>query len=1144
MPDTLDEKPAGREPQAPEVPAVKPRRPKRKRSLKIDKEKVVSWVLSTHQTRLDDTQAQRDDDMEIEEQLKGWLPEKKWPYENCFSADTRILTLGGWRYIKDVQIGDAVFSKNPRTGQATYHRVTAVQKSYHEKMVAIKNKSVDLLVTPDHKILVENFKRKNGPSKTRPRTGWKFVQAKNLKKVANSWWYIPLVSTWKGVGVESDLVYGLPAKPLCEFLGWYIAEGWTYQSGTIGITQKRGAKADRIRRVIKNLGFKFSEALDASGMVRFLVSARSIPHWLRRELKNLGKCEAKRIPRFYLLLGRKYLDALFSGLIAGDGNIRKTKNGVYISYYTTSKQLADDVMELGQKLGYRVHCSIRNAIGVRSVINGSDVITKRIGYQIAFGIKWGARTDRLAISEVDYNDFAYCVTVPPHHTVYIERNGAACWSGQCSNVWIPLMVTAARRMAAALRNALKSMRPLVESRATQSRNSNKQEAIDRVLDHQFFNENCGEDFIDSLVNNYVQKRTVYVFTPYVREDQTVREIRVLDPLDSEVDHIPQLLILLKGQTIFTNAENATMRDKDGWVWDVDLRGESGEPEMALVEFFDREDGKLEAYITRKVRVFDGPAPQVLDSEDVVVSARSANLQPPNAANPLGAVWVDHIQKVQLDSIRRRMDDGTYDLLTEDDWANIKAGKSATGSGATEEEAKEERDRRAGEEITMAGNFPDRQQIVRYCRWDVNGDGYDEDVIFWILKDSRVLCKAAYLSELYPGAPVKRPIDSQSFFPDTNRVVGDSFVSALWPLQDMMQTAMNQHIDWGTLTNMPFGFYRASSGLKPEPIMLEPGVMNPLDDPQRDVFFPNFASRGETFNINTMTLLQSFAERLSMLPDTAFGRIPTGKSAAMRNVGTVTALMSQIDVRTEEVLRGIFNLLCRVYQMMHRLNQRYLPKEKEVRVFGQEAKGEEAYAVIGPEHINADADFTFKATMLNTNKQMVSQALQQTAALLLSPLAIQAGIVTGEQVYNLLVDFCKSQDQDPDRYVKRPPEAAGGPKILAEEAFSAIDAHQVPYGQPLEPPEEHLQKLIDYQQSLIYANFDPSQLAAFQQWIMSVKMLMMQQQQQQMMMQAAAQTMGGGQGGQGPGGVPGTISSDTGGPTPVNSGESIDESMVQ
>ena len=717
----------------------------------------------------------------------------------------------------------------------------------------------------------------------------------------------------------------------------------------------------------------------------------------------------------------------------------------------------------------------------------------------------------------------------------------------CSNVWVPVMVTASRRMKAALRNALKSMRPLVESKAKQRRNKDKEGAINKVLDHQFFNENHGENKLDDLINNYVDDEAVFVFTPYVREDQTVREIRVLPPLDPDADHVAQLLVLLQ-KAVFDNLINATMFDKDGWEWDVELKGMDGEPEMARVEFFDRDDGKVEAYITRKVRAFDGPDPQVLDFEDVVIAPRSANLQPPNAANPLGAIWVDHIQKTQVDSIRRRMDDGTYDLITEKEWDIIKTGKSATGSGKPEDEPKVEKDKRAGEEISTPSTLPDRQQIVRYARWDVNDDGHEEDVIFWVLKDSKILCKAAYLSELYPGTPIMRPIDSASFFPDTNRVIGESFVSSLWPLQTMSQTSMNQHVDWGTLTNMPWGFYRASSGLKPEPIRLEPGILNPLDDPSKDVHFPSFASRGETFNINTMTLLQGFVERLSMLPDTAFGRIPTGKSAAMRNVGTVTALMSQIDVRTEEVLRGIFNLICRVYQMMHRLNQRYLPKEKEVRVFGQEAKGEEAYAVIGPEHTNADVDFDFKATMLNTNKQMVAQSLQESAALLWSPLAIQAGIVTEEEVYNLCVDYTKSKDQPSYRYTRKPPAVESGPKILAEEAFSAIIASELPVGAPLEPPEEHLQKFIGFQQSqpLTFASFDPSQLAAYQGWIMQVRTIIFQQQRKMMMMQAAAQTMGNGNGGGGggPGGAPGIISSDTGGNPPVQPGEAIDESLVQ
>lgn len=32
---------------------------------------------------------------------------------------------------------------------------------------------------------------------------------------------------------------------------------------------------------------------------------------------------------------------------------------------------------------------------------------------------------------VDYNDMAYCVQLPKYHTVWVRRNGKACWSGNC-----------------------------------------------------------------------------------------------------------------------------------------------------------------------------------------------------------------------------------------------------------------------------------------------------------------------------------------------------------------------------------------------------------------------------------------------------------------------------------------------------------------------------------------------------------------------------------------------------------------------------------------------------------------------------------------------------------------------------------------
>jgi hypothetical protein len=54
------------------------------------------------------------------------------------------------------------------------------------------------------------------------------------------------------------------------------------------------------------------------------------------------------------------------------------------------------------------------------------------------------------------------------------------------------------------------------------------------------------------------------------------------------------------------------------------------------------------------------------------------------------------------------------------------------------------------------------------------------------------------------------------------------------LQDSMKFLMDSYFDWGTITNIPFGFYRPASGLKREDMQLIPGTLYPVDRPAEDV----------------------------------------------------------------------------------------------------------------------------------------------------------------------------------------------------------------------------------------------------------------------------------------------------------------------
>jgi len=684
-----------------------------------------------------------------------------------------------------------------------------------------------------------------------------------------------------------------------------------------------------------------------------------------------------------------------------------------------------------------------------------------------------------------------------------------------ANFWLPIMLIYSLRTKATLENATKSVRPMMNSKSLHRRDQMKQDKVDKLLDYQFFVENEGEKTLDQYISNYVDDEAVFTFTHWVNKQDDYRDIRVLPGLDDELPVMAQTALTLPVLFPSMDVDQGTrMLDEEGWKWELEFTDEQQQRRLARVEFFERDDNKLEAYLSYRTTVYDAPSIQVVDFEDIVFPVRSANLQPTGADNPYGAPWVNMICKASVDEIKRGKDTGWYDLLTKDDLKAITEGRSPVGSGKQEEKPKESKDALEGTQTPApAANQDTNRQIIRhYGRWDVNNDGFEEDVIFWVETNQKKLMKAVYLTEMYPGLPVRRPINSESFIPVPNRIYGVSLPELLESLQDISQMLMNQHIDWGTITNVPFFFYRAASGMKPEVIKLNPGDGYPLDDPSRDVNFPTFATRSESYTLNTMGVLQQFAERLAMISDIQFGRVPTGKASAFRTAGATLSILAQGDVRSEQVLRRLFHGIASIYQTIHRLNQRYLPEKKEVTVAGASEQGQEIYQDITPEDINGVFQFEFKASLLNTNKQLLSTNITEMAAMVISPLAVQAGLVTEQEIYTLMRDKAKAMDLDPDKYVVRPPNF--GPKLTAEEAIGAIIEGKALVGTTLEPPEEHLGKLQVFMQSEQFGLLDPANVPLFKAWAERVTRLV--QQRQALAAAAGAQPQEGEA--EGPGGV--------------------------
>ena len=369
-----------------------------------------------------------------------------WP-QACYSLDTDIMTESGWKAVADIQVGEKVLSRAP-DGNAAFYPVTERHRFTALSMVHFQGKSIDLMVTPNHRMLVE--------SKFGKRKKQHFIEAARFLDERLAWRYIPLTSNWLGERIAT--IHGVNARAYARLLGWFIAEGSCFhgrnthvlKNGTFkdyglspssfAIAQSPTANPEKFARLrcdIEACGFTYKET--GSG---YIVHARSMPQAAKDEWRSLGVAHQKHVPTHLMDAEVGVLRALMDGLMAGDGTIRVRDGKMESwSYGTVSVRLADQVQEICQKIGWRGTIT-ETAATAGGVINGREISGAQVCYVIQIN-----RKSRIQVAKMDRRAVfgpceVACVTVEPHHTLYVRRNGKALWCGN-SNVIYPLMTSAA-----------------------------------------------------------------------------------------------------------------------------------------------------------------------------------------------------------------------------------------------------------------------------------------------------------------------------------------------------------------------------------------------------------------------------------------------------------------------------------------------------------------------------------------------------------------------------------------------------------------------------------------------------------------------------------------------------------------------------
>ncbi|WP_336329050.1 DNA polymerase domain-containing protein [Haloarcula sp. CGMCC 1.2071] len=347
---------------------------------------------------------------------------------NCFTPDTDVLTPAGVQNIRDLDVGDEVYSLDPETEEMEVKPVVETQSypDYRGDLVDIETSKMDFRVTPNHRMLVRK-NDKNGITED----GWKFKEAGDLYDYCNyemphDWDFqhrdrfgetIDIVQlareyTETGItlsdgGTMAAAKYGTPnisrkvsTNDFLEFLAWYITEGSVYESKTsnyrINIAQEHTGRREKIETLVDQfVEYWYTDERSVSFSSRIWAE-------LLTELCGSGS-DSKRIPELVFEASESQKQQFLETLIQGDGDWQKNA----WRFSTISQQLRDDILRLCTHLGltasynrdgavWRIYCTEDAKNSFRMHRDGSESTA---------------------------GNGVYCVTVKDNNTLIAGRNG-------------------------------------------------------------------------------------------------------------------------------------------------------------------------------------------------------------------------------------------------------------------------------------------------------------------------------------------------------------------------------------------------------------------------------------------------------------------------------------------------------------------------------------------------------------------------------------------------------------------------------------------------------------------------------------------------------------------------------------------------
>lgn len=377
-------------------------------------------------------------------------------YRGCYDRETDVLTEDGWKKWEDATEDDRFATYNDKNGCIEYQSPERMIRYHHTgKMYKVKNRNIDLLVTPDHKMYVKGGGKKDFEALRADNIAGKSYQYKtggigwNVSSPESI--TLPGFMQNRGSWTKEILPQEIDSKVWAKFLGWYIAEGHCKHSRSgycVYITQKKPNHLYEMNELFKKLPWAY-DYTEKTGQFRFNNQQ------FYNAVVGIGKVYNKHIPQYAKDWGIDLLETLHKSLMQGDGTIDGEKSSG--RYFTSSVRLKDDFQEISLKLGYSTLVRIHVHKGSTSKINGRVITTKVDIYSISAKLgqiePWyhqkrsNVNSKRCEIFEgyVNYDDEVFCAEVT-NGLLIVRRGGRAIISSN-SKAGTTLRTSIARLLA-------------------------------------------------------------------------------------------------------------------------------------------------------------------------------------------------------------------------------------------------------------------------------------------------------------------------------------------------------------------------------------------------------------------------------------------------------------------------------------------------------------------------------------------------------------------------------------------------------------------------------------------------------------------------------------------------------------------------